>query len=339
MEKRGGGLIAIDGRRGHLASFAETKEMGPLLPVDWKGESAGGRPSKLRLSERGAQVGHLSLVSGTEPNDDVWASLQPPHWVAPARALPGAETLVEAVVGERKVPALVTRRVGAGRVLYCGFDESWRWRYEVGDRHHQRFWNQIARWIMEPPFAVKDARVSLDAGKVFYAHGERAEIRARLRDAQGRPVEKAGAVEALLVRDGQKAGSVKLVPDENAGGIYTGQTAPLLQGGRYEVRLRAEGFSEGETRARCEFAVRAREAGELASLGANEELLRQMAAHSGGEFFREEEASAVAARLEPLSKEKIVESTTVLWQSYWWFLPIVLLATVEWILRKWAGML
>jgi hypothetical protein len=29
----------------------------------------------------------------------------------------------------------------------------------------------------------------------------------------------------------------------------------------------------------------------------------------------------------------------VLWQSWWWFIPIVLLLTLEWILRKRAGML
>jgi len=338
VERRGGGLVIIDGRRGHAASYAETKEMGPLLPVDWKGESVGGRPSRLRLTERGAQVGHLSLASGTESDDEVWASLPAPHWVAPARTLPGAETLLEALVGERRVPVLVFRRVGAGRVLYAGFDESWRWRYEVGDRYHQRFWNQMARWIMEPPFAVRGPRLALDTGKVFYAPGERVEIRARLRDAQGRPVEKA-EVEAFLYRDGRRVGSLKLLPDENAGGIFGGQTAPIVQGGRYEVRLRAEGFPEEDLRLRAEFTVGPREAGELASLGANEELLRQMAAQSGGSFLREEEAGALAARLEPLSREKVVESTTVLWQSYAWFLPVVALLTAEWILRKWGGML
>ncbi len=335
VERRGGGLVVIDGRRGHVAQYAETKEMGPLLPVEWKGESPGWRPSRLRLSERGAQVGHLSLAS-EESNDDVWASLQPPHWVAAARALPGAETLLEAAVGERGVPAIVYRRVGAGRVLYLGFEESWRWRYEVGDRHHQRFWNQMARWVMEPPFAVRDARVSLDAGKVFYSHGERAEVRARLRDPQGRPVEKA-SVEAVLLRDGRRAGSVKLAPDENAGGVFWGLTAPL-QGGRYEICLRSDALPGGESVLRTEFTVQQREAGELASLEANGDLLRQMAASSGGESFGEEEAYALAARLEPLSMEKVVESTTILWQSYWWFLPIVAILTAEWICRKWMGM-
>ncbi len=77
---------------------------------------------------------------------------------------------------------------------------------------------------------------------------------------------------------------------------------------------------------------------ELASLEANGDLLRQMAASSGGESFGEEEAYALAARLEPLSMEKVVESTTILWQSYWWFLPIIAFLTAEWICRKWMGM-
>jgi hypothetical protein len=35
----------------------------------------------------------------------------------------------------------------------------------------------------------------------------------------------------------------------------------------------------------------------------------------------------------------VVEGDTVLWQSYWWFLPIILLLTAEWIIRKRVGML
>ena len=35
----------------------------------------------------------------------------------------------------------------------------------------------------------------------------------------------------------------------------------------------------------------------------------------------------------------VIESDTVLWQSYWLFLPIVLLLTLEWIIRKRSGML
>jgi hypothetical protein len=335
VEKRGGGLLVVDGRRGHVSNYADSP-MGALLPVDWKAE--GGRPTGLRLTPAGQRWAPLALASEPEKNAELWASLPAPHWTAPARALPSAEVLLEAAIGERRLPALVLRRFGAGKVLYSGFDESWRWRYEVSDLHQTRYWNQVVRDIMEPPYAVRDARLSLDAGAPVYASGESATIRARLRDAQGRPLAKADA-EAWIYRDGRKVASVKLEADENRGGAFHGSTGPLAPG-KYEVRVRAEGAPEPDARVRTEFVVRPPEAGELAVLHAQEDLLRQIASQSaGGEFFREEDAGDLVSRLEPLSKERVFESDTALWQSWWWFLPIVALLTLEWVTRKWAGML
>jgi hypothetical protein len=334
VAKRGGGLLVIDGRRGHVSSYAETP-IGALLPVDWKGET--GRPTGLRLTEKGARFAPLLLAGEADRSQEIWASLAAPHWIAPARALPGSETLLEGVIGERRVPALVSRRYGAGKVLYAGFDESWRWRYEVADLHHQRYWNQLVREVMEPPFAVRDSRVALDAGKPVYATGESASIRARLRDAEGKPLAQAEA-EAWITRDGRKVASIQLAPDENMGGAFHGSTAPLTPG-RYEVRLHAAGLPDGGSKVKTEFVVRASETGELAVLNANEELMRQIATQSGGDFYREEEIGDLAQRLEPLSREKVLEGDTALWQSWWWFLPIVGLLSLEWVLRKWAGML
>jgi hypothetical protein len=330
--KRGGGLLVIDGRRGHISSLADTP-LGALIPVDWKSEAA--RPTGLRLTAQGAGRKWLELAAEPEKNQELWTQLQAPHWTAPARALAGAETLVEAVSGERKIPALVYRRFGAGRVLYSGFDETWRWRYEVADLHHQRYWNQVIRELMERPFAVRDERVSLGVEPLVVAPGEKPAFRARLRDAEGKPLEKAEA-EAVISRDGKKVAAVRLAADPGAGGLYFGQS-DALPAGRYEVRVKAAGLPE--SRARTEFVVKAPENGELASLHCNEELLRQMAAASRGEFFREEDLSGLQSRLEPLNREKVSESDTVLWQSWWWFLPLVGLLTVEWMFRKWAGML
>jgi hypothetical protein len=313
VERRGGGVIFLDGRQVQLVNYAGTP-IGPLLPVDWGQDPLAG--TGLRL---------------------VWASLPAPRWVAPARALPGAETLMEASLRERKAAALVFRRYGAGRVLYCGFDESWRWRYGVGDLYHQKFWNQMAKWIMEPPYPVEDKFVALDTGPSTYAPGETAEIRVRLKDAQGRLMLQAKA-EAAIYRNGQRVAAVTLAPDHNMGGTFLGRT-PALEPGDYEVRMHVDGLPADEMKARTEFHVTARGAPELAQLHANEDLLRQMAFHGHGEFYPEEEAARLLERLEPLSEGRIIESETVLWQSWWWFTPLVLLLTLEWALRKRAGML
>jgi hypothetical protein len=334
--RRGGGLLLLDGRRGQLRAMAGTP-VGPLLPVEWTNNAPRGRPQSLRLTEAGAAWAALALSAETGANRKLWTTLAAPHWVAPVKALPGAETMVEAVTGSAALPALVLRRYGAGTVLYASFDETWRWRYEVGDLHHERYWNQAIRQIMEPPFAVRSARVSLDSGKPVYAHGEQAAIRARLREADGRPMEEARA-EAWLWRDGIKVATVALAADGDGGGGAHGLSGPLEEG-RYEVRLHVEGIPESQRRVKTEFVVRPPEAGELSELTCNEELLMGMADQSGGAFFREEQSHDLPARLAPLSHERVIESDTVLAQSWAWFVPIVALLTVEWILRKRAGLL
>ncbi len=63
---------------------------------------------------------------------------------------------------------MVTRQFGAGRVFYSGTVETWRWRYKVADTYHQRFWNQIGRWVMRLPMSVQGQFVAIDSGKLVY---------------------------------------------------------------------------------------------------------------------------------------------------------------------------
>jgi hypothetical protein len=190
---------------------------------------------------------------------------------------------------------------------------------------------------MEPSFPVEDKYVALDTGGLMYSPGDIARIRVRLRDLEGRLILDAKA-SADIYSKGEKVASVALTADANSGGIFRGETAPLKEGD-YEVKVSVEGLPESEMKAKTYFTVQAEGGGEMADLSANEELLREVARHSGGQFFREEEISQLAERLKPLSKGRIVESDLLLWQSYWWFIPIVLLLTLEWALRKRAGML
>mgnify|MGYP001458191721 CR=1 FL=1 len=69
--------------------------------------------------------------------------------------------------GKNLTPLLAGHSFGAGKALYAGFDETWKWRFEVGDKYHQRYWNQLISWIMEKPFAVSDSRISIGVGGYF----------------------------------------------------------------------------------------------------------------------------------------------------------------------------
>ena len=291
----------------------------------------------MRLTAAGEALPALDLTFETTPNAAVWRSLPPSHWVAPIRALPGTETLAEFVVGNETIPALVLRRFGSGRVMYASFDEMWRWRHKKGDRHHRRFWHQLCVWMTEDPFAVHDKRVSVDAGAIIYHPGESAQIRARIRDEKGKALMQANA-SALLLRNGKLLATLPLVTGETAGGVFKARTS-ALEKGKYEVRITVKGIPEKDIKVKAQFIVEARESGELTDLTCNEALLQQMASNTKGRFFREENVDEIAGYIEPLSRGKVVEKDTLLWQSYWWFAAVVLLLTLEWILRKRAGLM
>ena len=336
VELRGGGLVFLDGSRGNL-DLADTNPLAPLLPVKRLNAPLSSEISGLQLTTSGEKRNALMLASSREANARLWKELPFPRTIVSVEALADAETLVEAVAGTRVVPVMVTRAFGAGRVFYAAADETWRWRYKAADTYHQRFWNQLIQWIMPRPYAVSDDYVSIDTGPPTYAAGDEVDIRVGLRTADGRPATDA-TVDALVWQDGQIVSTVSLAPDENGTGVYRGRTGQLPEG-HYEVSVRASGYSLDALRARSGFVVEPPENRELELTACNDELLEEMARSSGGRFLREEEVGGLIDLLRPLSSGRVVESDTLLWQSYWWFAAIVLLLSIEWLLRKRAGVL
>ena len=332
--KRGAAMLIIDGARSVLKEYRDTP-LAAVFPVEWAGDGIRSGIQSLRVTQRAEGVGAFSLSADLATNADTWQKLQPPHFLANVKALPGAEVYLEADTGAAKIPAAVLRPFGAGRVYYHGFDESWRWRYEVADQFHVKFWNQLASFVAEPPFAARDKFVALDAGQLTYSPGDNANFRVRLRDGEGKPVTDA-AVSAVLFRDGQKVATISLSPD--AGGLYRGKSA-ALEPGNYEMAVESAVVPEGQLKARTQFKVAARESGERTLLSLNEDLLRQISTASGGEYYREEQSDALVAAIKGLSDGRVEEHDTVLWQDWPWFAVIVGLLTLEWILRKRAGML
>ncbi len=333
---RGGGMILIDGARKGLRTIAASSA-GDLLPVKWTsdGESTFDDSPSWHLTKAGQLVSALTLTGDNADNNSIWQQLPAPHSSAAVEALPGAEVLAEIQAPSKLVPAIVSHRVGAGRVLYSACDETWRWRREVADLYHQRFWMQVAQWMMEEPFAVSDQFVSLDVGSVVYQPGESAEFRVRLRDESGRTSTDAKA-EALLWQGQRLAATVPLEADSSGSGLYRGRSGPLASG-EYEVAVRVGGFPDDHFRARTHFRVEPALSKELTELSCDRQLLEAIAETSGGRFLREDEVVRLPQMLEPINRLKDLETETPLWLSYWWFVPIVLILGCEWLIRKRTG--
>jgi len=337
VQYNGGGIVFIDGQQERLVNYKGTV-LEPLFPVRWTG-AADYRSLNLEyrpLSDQDA----LQLSPDAAANADIWRGLPGPRRISMVQKKEGAEILLEVIEEGRRAPVMVFKPYGAGRVLYCAFDESWRWRYEVGDQHHERFWKQAAKWIMEEPFAVTDRFVKFDTGRSSYEINEQAPVRLRIHDPSAMTrMQQAGLKPAvLLFRNGDPnpVARVPLDPDFGSA-MYRGRTPPL-EGGDYMARPTVPGIPEEQIQAHTRFSVSSVPTGEMGLLHCNEKLLRQMAADSGGKYYAEEDLDLIVENLRAHNTSGEIIDERKLWQSFWVFLPIMILLTTEWVLRKVAGL-
>ncbi len=103
----------------------------------------------LRLSDQPDEQGRFWPASVANPEVG-WSRLRFAQRIDPGTLKPAAEVLAEArgvsPQGAR-APLVTTMRYGAGRVVYVGTDEIWRWRYGRGEDLPERFWLQLVRLL------------------------------------------------------------------------------------------------------------------------------------------------------------------------------------------------
>lgn len=326
VEKRGGGLIMIDGQRGKLREWANGKTAS-LIPVRFGTSSLKNQASSIQLTTDGQRFDALRLSDSPSANATLWPTLPKVNWHSAIEPLPAAITLAKA-----QQPTLVFRQVGAGAVLYLGTDELWRWRFQVADLYHQRLWVQLGAWIAAPPFQIDQKKLSVGTDRLRYSPGEASEIRVRVRNDKGDIITDAQP-RAYLLHDGNEVATLQLEADPTHVGVYRAVTPPL-KAGTYEIAV-AESPSAPRSDARLSLHVSDTGNPEWATLTMNRPLLETMAQNSGGRFLREEQAATdLPNLLQTLDRKQVITKETILWSSWWWFGAAILLLTVEWLMRK-----
>lgn len=326
VEKRGGGLIMIDGQRGKLHEWNQGKTAS-LIPVKFVSSKEKQNASAIELTTDGQRFDALRLSDSPSANATLWPTLQKVNWHSRVEPLPAAVTLATA-----QQPAIVFRQVGAGAVLYLGTDELWRWRFQVADLYHQRLWMQLGAWIAAPPFQIDQKKISVGTDHLRYSPGEASEIRVRVRNDKGDIITDAQP-RAYLIHEGTEVATLQLEPDPTHVGIYRASTPPL-KAGTYEIAV-AESPSAPRSESRLSLHVSDMGNPEWATLTMNRPLLETMAGNSGGRFLREEQAATdLPGLLQSMDRKQVITKETILWSSWWWFGAVILLLTVEWLMRK-----
>jgi hypothetical protein len=334
VAEAGAGLVLMEGGQGRLKDWL-AGPLGAAFPVEYGDGDPFRGAEAWSLSKAGLQNPVLSLHAEPDRVAEVWGRLQVPKRVTRVRPGGGAEVLLSLKGAGVEFPFLVTRQFGAGKVVHLASDETWRWRLEVGGEHQSRFWNQLVSWVAETPFAAKGQSVSVDSDKPVYRPGEKARFRVKLSDHTGRPVLGARA-KVSVFREGVRVSQLPLSAAPGRPGIYQAEFTVDAEGS-FEVGVETSGVEAETVRAR--FEVENAGESELASLRMNEALLRDVAGNSGGTFLLEEELGRIEELIRPFSDGEVIETETVLWTSFGWLGAVVVLLSMEWVIRKRLGMI
>lgn len=333
------GLIFMPGFRGNTGSLKGT-DLEDLLPVVWDEARPRGygsvNPGRFALTEAGMQSLLTKLEDNEDANTRVWSLLPGFQWFAPAlRARAGSEVLaVHGTESNRfgRVPLIVTRTYGAGKILYMGADAAWRWRRGVEDKYHYRFWGQVARWMAYQRNMAQGEKMRLFFSPDRPRTRRILTLNANVMSLTGEPLRE-GAVVAQIVAPSGKVSSVRLLPaGEESWGLFTGNFTPS-EPGDYKINLScAEAGAAMETTITVQGTRR-----EKRGQPARPDVLREIALLTRGAVAESGDPASVVALVNALPDEELIERQIQIWAHPIWAGLLVLLLTIFWIGRKAAG--
>ena len=253
---RGGGLLWIAGpgaipeswRGTPLADLLPFRDEGPVPawdePVTMAPTPAAERQGLLRIDLASGVSGWLDRLSNpaTGWSQLRWAQRIDPSWIKPtAEVLATATPISEgASPGPSATPLVLTMRFGAGRIVYVGTDEVWRWRYGRGEALPERFWIPLIRHLGRESLALSGRGAVLEVTPPQAAVDQPVSVGVRLVD-QALFETAPGSIGVTVERRGAGTDSpVKLTlgPDRNAGRADSfGTTWQAAEPGTYTIRV------------------------------------------------------------------------------------------------------
>ncbi len=345
VEQKGGGVAFIAGPRFMPLSYGGTP-VEPLLPIDLPGTTAPDPNQSLeegfvpRPTDLGLVSPQMQLGDNAAETARIWADLPPLYWLLDVpQVKPAARVLAEhptrLAADGRPLGVFIMQYVGAGKVLFHATDDTWRWRYRVGDVYFARYWVQAVRYLSRSKLLGQESAVELSADRREYRRGEPVRLRVRFIDERQAPVADDG-VTVILEREGQPNQRVKLARNATNRGIFEGSFADALDG-KYHAWVGTPTL-EGQA-ASADFLVVA-PPGELERIQMDADTLKLVAEETRGRFYRIRDVDRLPGQLPPGHQVPIEAlPPEVMWNRWWLLAAFLALITSEWILRKRKGML
>ena len=340
VEHQASGLVFLPGWQGRQFSMLAT-DLGDLSPVlldEGQPSGWGSRtPGHFELTELGRRSLLTKLADTTDDNIEVWEDLPGFQWYAPVvRAKAGSEVLAvhKDISNEHgRLPLLVTRTFGAGKVLFMGTDGAWRWRKGVEDKYHYRFWGQVVRWMAYQRNMAKGETMRLYYSPDQPQMRQTLALHANVMERSGEPLAN-GDVTARIVAPSGKIETVRFTSAGDEWGLFNSRFT-AEEPGKHEVTLLCK-----QTNATLEtsFFVQG-VAAERVGKPARPEVLEEIARVTRGKVIDPNKLNEIVQSLanlpEPLPSIRRVQ----LWSHPIYAGCLVVLLGVFWVGRKVVGLI
>lgn len=349
VQEDGAGLWWIAGEKHTLEALrdtAPTKALSELLPVvpDLKlaDTTVGlGIPMSMawsfELTAEGEAHPAGRLLNGRDENKLFWPRLPGHFWAFPIqKAKPAASVLIGHASPKLKradgpMPIYATQFLGAGRVLFSAFDETYRWR-SVYEEAYQKFWIKGIRFLFEGRIAAGNTRFKIRLSSDKSELGEPIKITVEAQDEMFRPLGTA-SVDVKLMREGGVQDTLRLPAIAEAPGRFELLWQPPAAGFYRFGQVQKSGKDVETTLQVTPAAIEKEGPVDLQELGA-------IASAPGGKLVgTPQDLLEAAARIPSLTATDVFKTPHAIWDSWATVAWILFWLALEWWLRKRSNLL
>ncbi|MDF1811421.1 MAG: hypothetical protein P1V20_04385 [Verrucomicrobiales bacterium] len=339
VANQAGGLVFLPGFRGNQHDLLSTP-LAELLPVVLDEAQPRGwgspTPGQFELTDLGLRSLLTRLEDTDGENADIWASLPGFQWFAGvSRAKSGTEVLATHSSETNRygrIPLIVTKTFGTGKILFMGTDGAWRWRKGVEDKYHYRFWGQVARWM-----AYQRNMSQGETMRLFYSPdrpqtGDILTMNANVMSVGGEPLRNANVVVQIKT----PSGKIESIRFQTGGadqwGLFTATYSPT-EPGEYQVTMTcAENGGTLETGFTVQGNLR-----ERVGQPARKDVMEEIARITRGALIEKPDIAQILDKIEKLPEPSPMERRLRIWSHPAWIGLLIVLLTAFWIGRKAVG--
>jgi len=326
------GVLFLLGSKAARGEWSDAQQR--LVQIQWSAQPPGVYlvTAPVYLSAVGRYHPVSTLDTTAERAAQLWTGLPLLTGVIPSVPAAGAVALVENDFGVQSWPVVVSGRFGRGRVLTITGYPVWRWDFATAANEEEAgwapaFWHAATRWLT---LADQGGQMTVTPAADPVPALTPPQLSAMVLDESWQPLRSAVVTAELRDSTGAVVQTIELQPEQP--GRYSGSGRPLPPGDyTYSVRARVDTTEIAATEGRLSVTAVTREELFPAS---RPDVLDRLASETGGKRLSPDDWSTMLAGFPGSSEQRVSYGSFRLWESPWFLLVVLLLFSVEWILRR-----